>query len=57
MGNEELIPWGFLLTYAASALPIKVSQPTSFLTFNVLPLSPIPLLQGPAVLGLVAIRG
>lgn len=35
----------FLLTYAAFALPIKVSQPTGFLTFIAVPLSPTPLLQ------------
>jgi len=44
MGISELIPCLALLAHAAFALPIKLSllRPTSFLTFTLLILSPIP---------------
>jgi len=45
MGSSEEIPYFALLAYTAFALPIKLplSQLTSFLTFTLLILSPIPL--------------
>ena len=44
MGSSEWIPYFALLACTAFALPIKLflSQPTSFLTFTLLILSPIP---------------
>ena len=45
MGSGEWIPCFALLVCAAFALPVKLSlsQPTNFLTFTLLILSPIPL--------------
>ena len=58
MGSSEWIPCFALLACAASALRIKLSlsQPTSFLTFTLLALSPIPLggTEQTVVWGLVA---
>jgi len=44
MGSSELIAYFALLPCTAFALPVKLSlsQPTSFLTFTLLILSPIP---------------
>jgi len=44
VGSRERIPHFALLVCTASALPIEpsLSQPTGFLTFNLLFLSPIP---------------
>jgi len=48
MGSSELISWFALLACVAFALPIKqsVSQPTSFLTFTLPIIFPIPLWGG-----------
>jgi len=48
MGSGEWIPFFALLAHAAFALPVQLplSQPTSFLTFTRLILSPIPLKAG-----------
>lgn len=50
MGSSELIPFFALLAFVAVAFPIKlfVSQPTSFLLFTLLILSPV-LLVGEQV--------
>jgi len=48
MGSSEWIPWFASLACAAFALPVKqsLSQPTTFPTFTLLILSPIPLGEG-----------
>jgi len=43
IGSGELIPYFALLACTAFALPVKLPQPTSFLTFTLLIFSPIPL--------------